>query len=71
MDVAAAVCVDEQADLEPDIFELMSSTHLEDKPLFFLSVKKNLPSISLHSIEKKISYSVPWKRIAWPVRLTV
>ncbi len=29
-------CVDEQADLEPDIYELMSSAHLEDKQLFFL-----------------------------------
>ena len=39
-EVAGVVCVDEQADLEPDIYELMSSAHLEDKQLFFLSVRK-------------------------------
>ena len=38
LDVAAVVCVDEQADLEPDIYDLMSSAHLEDKQLFFLQV---------------------------------
>ena len=36
--MAAVVCVDEQADLEPDIYDLMSSAHLEDKQLFFLQV---------------------------------
>lgn len=39
LDVAAVVCVDEQADLEPDIYDLMSSAHLEDKQLFFLQVE--------------------------------
>ena len=38
LDVAAVVCVEEQADLEPDIYDLMSSAHLEDKQLFFLQV---------------------------------
>ena len=37
-DVAAVVCVEEQADLEPDLYELMSSAHLEDKQLFYMQV---------------------------------
>ncbi len=37
-DVAAVVCVDVQADLEPNTYELMTSAHLEDKQLFFLQV---------------------------------
>jgi hypothetical protein len=41
-DVAAVVCVEEQADLEPDIYELQTSAHLEDKQLFFLSVYRVL-----------------------------
>ena len=28
-----------QADLEPDVYELMNSAHLEDKQLFFLQVR--------------------------------
>lgn len=35
-DVAAVVCVREQADLQPDLYEIMSSVYLEDKHLFFL-----------------------------------
>ena len=44
LDVAAVVCVDEQADLEPDVYDLMSSAHLEDKQLFFLQVSASLVS---------------------------
>ena len=36
--VAAVVCVEEQADLVPDLYALMSTTYLEDKHLFFLQV---------------------------------
>ena len=43
-EVAAVVCADVQADLEPDIWELMASTHLEDKQLFYLSVSMYLLS---------------------------
>ena len=35
-DVAGVVCVDVQADLQPDLMELMQSAYLEDKPLFLL-----------------------------------
>ena len=35
-DVAGVVCVDHQADLQPDMMELMQSAYLEDKPLFLL-----------------------------------
>ena len=41
-DVASVVCVDEQADLEPDLYELMNSAHLEDKQLFFMQVRAEL-----------------------------
>ena len=37
--VAAVVCVEEQADLVPDLYALMSTTYLEDKHLFFLQVR--------------------------------
>ena len=37
-EVAAVVCVQEQSDLELDIYALMSSVYLEDKHLFFLQV---------------------------------
>ena len=50
------VCVEEQADLEPDIYELMSSAHLEDKQLFFLSV--NAISNNLLSLIKMKSVIV-------------
>ena len=33
---AAVVCTDTQADLEPDLYQLMTSAYLEDKPLFLL-----------------------------------
>ena len=36
--VASVVCVDEQADLTPDLYAIMSTTYLEDKHLFFLQV---------------------------------
>ena len=36
--VAAVVCVEEQADLVPDLYAIMSTTYLEDKHLFFLQV---------------------------------
>ena len=52
LDVAAVVCVDEQADLEPDIYDLMSSAHLEDKQLFFLQV------VQLLSILGNTSYGL-------------
>jgi len=35
-DIAAVVCTDTQADLEPDLYQLMTSAYLEDKPLFLL-----------------------------------
>ena len=35
-EVAGVVCVDVQADLQPDMMELMQSAYLEDKPLFLL-----------------------------------
>ena len=35
-DIAALVCTDKQADLEPDIYQLVTSAYLEDKPLFTL-----------------------------------
>ena len=55
LDVAAVVCVDEQADLEPDIYDLMSSAHLEDKQLFFLQVKLTIvtPLAPSKSVQEK------------------
>ena len=35
-DLAGVVCTDTQADLEPDLYQLMTSAYLEDKPLFLL-----------------------------------
>jgi len=35
-EIAALTCTDTQADLQPDLYQLMSSTHLEDKQLFLL-----------------------------------
>ena len=35
-DIAAVVCTDTQADLEPDLYQLVTSAYLEDKPLFTL-----------------------------------
>merc|ERR1712142_792330 len=35
-DIAAVSCTDTQADLEPDLYQLMTSAYLEDKPLFLL-----------------------------------
>ena len=35
-DVAAVFCTDTQADLIPDMMQLMRSAYLEDKPLFLL-----------------------------------
>ena len=35
-DIAAVVCTDKQADLEPDIYQLVTSAYLEDKPLALL-----------------------------------
>ncbi len=40
-EVAGVVCVEEQADLKPDLYALMSSVYLEDKHLFFLQVIDN------------------------------
>ena len=37
-EVAAVICVDQQADLAPDLYALMSTVYLEDKHLFFLQV---------------------------------
>merc|ERR1739845_278441 len=36
--VAPVVCVNEQADLVPDLYAIMSTTYLEDKHLFFSAV---------------------------------
>ena len=58
LDVAAVVCVDEQADLEPDIYDLMSSAHLEDKQLFFLQVDYAFPC----SVTHRMSYEMPMHR---------
>ena len=38
VEVAAVQCVEAQADLEPDLFALVTSVYLEDKPIFFLQV---------------------------------
>ena len=46
VEVAGVVCVDSMADLQPDIYELMQSAHLEDKQLFFLQVKYVFIAIS-------------------------
>ena len=35
-DLASVVCTDTQADLEPDLYQLVTSAYLEDKPLFTL-----------------------------------
>ena len=35
-ELAGVVCVDVQADLQPDMMQLMQSAYLEDKPLFLL-----------------------------------
>ena len=35
-DIASVVCTDTQADLQPDMWQLMRSAYLEDKPLFLL-----------------------------------
>jgi len=35
-DIAAVVCTDKQADLEPDIYQLVTSAYLEDRPLVLL-----------------------------------
>ena len=35
-DIAAVVCTDLQADLEPDLYQLVTSAYLEDKPLYLL-----------------------------------
>ena len=35
-DIAGVVCTDTQADLEPDLVQLMTSAYLEDKALFLL-----------------------------------
>ena len=39
--VAGLTCTDSQADLEPDLYQLMTSAYLEDKQLFLLQVIKN------------------------------
>ena len=39
LEVAAAICVDVQADLTVDLYALMSSVYLEDKPIYFLQVR--------------------------------
>ena len=36
--MAAVICVDVQADLTVDLYALMSSVYLEDKPIYFLQV---------------------------------
>ena len=38
LEVAAVICVDVQADLTVDLYALMSSVYLEDKPIYFLQV---------------------------------
>ena len=35
-DIAGVLCTDTMADLEPDLYQLMTSAYLEDKPLFLL-----------------------------------
>jgi len=35
-DIAAVVCTDQQADLEPDLYQLVTSAYLEDRPLYLL-----------------------------------
>ena len=35
-DIAAVVCTPQQADLQPDLYQLMTSAYLEDKPLALL-----------------------------------
>ena len=45
--VAAVVCVEEQADLVPDLYALMSTTYLEDKHLFFLQVRFHINQIKI------------------------
>ena len=54
VEVAAVVCTEIQADLEPDIYALMSSTHLEDKPLFLLQVRLlSSPPLALYAFSQK------------------
>eukprot|EP00094_Tigriopus_californicus_P014417 TCALIF_13989-PA protein Name:"Similar to Loxl2 Lysyl oxidase homolog 2 (Rattus norvegicus)" AED:0.18 eAED:0.30 QI:0/0/0/1/1/0.66/3/0/155 len=66
LDVASVVCVENQSDLEPDIYELMSSAHLEDKQLFFLqcAMEENCLASEAYRLQKHHSdYALQTRRL--------
>jgi hypothetical protein len=50
IEVAAIQCIDVQADLEPDLFALVTSVYLEDKPLFFLQARLVLSNVQFKHV---------------------
>ena len=54
---AGLTCTDSQADLEPDLYQLMTSAYLEDKQLFLLQVIKKIKYISLKAFKKSLERS--------------
>ena len=48
-DIAGVVCTDTQADLEPDLYHLMTSAYLEDKPLFLLQCAMEENCLASHA----------------------
>ena len=52
-DLASVVCTDTQADLEPDLYQLVTSAYLEDKPLFTLQCAMEENCVSYGAYEER------------------
>ena len=57
--MAAVICVDVQADLTVDLYALMSSVYLEDKPIYFLQVRILIYILVLQFLADKLTLSQP------------
>ena len=57
--MAAVICVGVQADLTVDLYALMSSVYLEDKPIYFLQVRILIYILVLQFLADKLTLSQP------------
>ena len=61
-DVAAVMCTDTQADLAPDMMELMTSAYLEDKAMFLLQCAMEENCLAAGAYEERQT-NPHWQRL--------